>query len=63
MKSSNIYETDHDQFVDYEYWSSNHNAHETLSISNFLHSKCMDLFFLPENTKSVFQMVIQILVY
>jgi hypothetical protein len=35
MKSSSIYESDED--VDYEYWSSNHNAHVTLSISNSLH--------------------------
>jgi hypothetical protein len=41
MKSSSLYETDED--VDYEYWSSNHNAHTTLSISNSLHNKCMNL--------------------
>jgi hypothetical protein len=35
MKSSSIYEADED--VDYEYWSSNHNAHATFSISNSLH--------------------------
>jgi hypothetical protein len=29
MKSSSIFETDED--VDYEYWSSNHNAHSLLS--------------------------------
>jgi hypothetical protein len=46
MKSSNIYEADED--VDYEYWSSNHNAHVTLSISNSLHNKCMNLLHLPE---------------
>jgi hypothetical protein len=34
MKSSSLYETDQD--VDYEYWSSNHNAQATLSISNSL---------------------------
>jgi hypothetical protein len=48
MKSSTIYETDEDVDVDYEYWSSNHNAHATLSISNFLHNKCMNLLHLPE---------------
>jgi hypothetical protein len=37
MKSSSIYETDED--VDYEYWSSNYNAHATLSISNSLNNK------------------------
>jgi phosphoserine aminotransferase len=46
MKSSSLYETDEN--VDYEYWSSNHNAHATLSISNSLHSKCMNLLHLPE---------------
>jgi phosphoserine aminotransferase len=46
MKSSSLYEADQD--VDYEYWSSNHNAHATLSISNSLHTKCMNLLHLPE---------------
>jgi hypothetical protein len=46
IKSSSIYEADED--VDYEYWSSNHNAHATLSISNSLHNKFMDLLHLPE---------------
>jgi hypothetical protein len=46
MKSSKINETDED--VDNEYWSSNHNAHATLSISNSLHNKCINLFYLPE---------------
>jgi hypothetical protein len=31
MKNSSIYETDED--VDYEFWSSNHNANATLSMS------------------------------
>jgi hypothetical protein len=48
MKSSSIHEADEDVDVDYEYWSSNHNAHATLSISNFLHNKCMNLLHLPE---------------
>jgi hypothetical protein len=34
MKSSSLYETDED--VDYDYWSSNYNAHVTLSIINSL---------------------------
>jgi hypothetical protein len=52
IKSSILYEADQD--VDYEYWSSNHNAHSTLSISNSLHNKCMNLIHLPErNMKSV----------
>jgi hypothetical protein len=46
MKMSSLYEADQD--VDYEYWSSNHNAHATLSISNSLHNKCMNLLHLPE---------------
>jgi hypothetical protein len=46
MKISRIYEADED--VDYEHWSSNHNAHATLSISNSLHNKCMNILHLPE---------------
>jgi hypothetical protein len=46
MKSSSLHEADED--VDYEYWSSNHNAHATLSISNCLNNKCMNLLHLPE---------------
>jgi hypothetical protein len=46
MKSSSIYEADED--IDYEYLSSNHNAHVTLSISNSLHNTCMNLLHLPE---------------
>jgi hypothetical protein len=46
MKIANIYEADEN--VDYEYWSSNHNAHATLSISNSLHKKCMNLLHLHE---------------
>jgi hypothetical protein len=46
MKISIIYEADED--VDYEYWSSNHNAHATLSISNSLHNECMNLLHLTE---------------
>jgi hypothetical protein len=46
MKSSSLYEADKD--VDYEYWSSKHNAHATLSISNSLHNKCMNRLHLPE---------------
>jgi hypothetical protein len=34
IKSSNLYKADED--VEYEYWSSNHNAHTTLSLSNSL---------------------------
>jgi hypothetical protein len=52
MKSSSLYKADQD--VDYEYWSSNHHAHATLSISNSLRNKCMNLLHLPENSTSVF---------
>jgi hypothetical protein len=46
MKISIIYEAYQD--VDYEYYSPNHNVHATLSISNSLHKKCMNLLHLPE---------------
>jgi hypothetical protein len=48
IKSSSLYDEDED--VDYEYWSSNHNDHATLSISNSLHNKCMNLLllYIPE---------------
>jgi hypothetical protein len=39
MKSSCLYD---------EYWSSDHHAHATLSISNSLHHKCMNLLHLPD---------------
>jgi hypothetical protein len=48
LKSSSLYKTDEFIFVDYEYWSSNHNAHVTLSISNSLRNKCMNLLHLLE---------------
>jgi hypothetical protein len=46
MKSSTLYEADED--IDYEYWSWNHNAHVTLSVSNSLHNRCMNLLHLPD---------------
>jgi hypothetical protein len=46
MKISSLYEADED--VDYEYWPSNHNDHATLSISNSLHNKFINLLHLPE---------------
>jgi hypothetical protein len=48
IKSSSLYEADED--VDYEYWSSNHNAHATLSINSSLNNKCMKILLphLPE---------------
>jgi GH18 family chitinase len=48
MKISSIYDTDEDVDVDYEYWSSNHNAHATLSKCNSLHNIFMNLLHLPE---------------
>jgi hypothetical protein len=46
MKSLSNHKTDED--VDYEYWSSSHNADATLSISNSLHNNCMNLLDLTE---------------
>jgi hypothetical protein len=37
-----------DQDLDNDYWSSNHNAHATLRISNSLHNKCMNQLHLHE---------------
>jgi hypothetical protein len=48
IKCSIIIETDEYEHVDYEYWSSNHNAHATLSISNSLHNRSMNLLHLLE---------------
>jgi hypothetical protein len=48
MKKSRIYETNEDEDVDHEYWSSNHDDHTTLSISNSLHNKCMNLLHLTK---------------
>jgi hypothetical protein len=45
MKHSSLYETDED--LDYEYWSSNHNAYATLSISNSLQKNCMNMIYVP----------------
>jgi hypothetical protein len=46
MESSSNYEA-HEN-VDYEYWSSKHNAHTTLIVSNSLHNKCINLLHLTE---------------
>jgi hypothetical protein len=46
MKSSSLFEADED--IEYEYWSSNHNAHATLSISNSLNNNFMNLLHLPD---------------
>ena len=46
IRSSSIHESEED--VEYEYWSSDHNALTTLNISNSLHNKCRSLLLLPE---------------
>jgi hypothetical protein len=46
IKISSTYETGED--AHYEYFSSNHNAHSTLRISNSLHNKCMNQLHLSE---------------
>jgi hypothetical protein len=50
IKSSSIFEINEN--VCYEYRSSNHNAHLTLSIRNSLLNKCMNLLHLPEKFHS-----------
>jgi hypothetical protein len=53
IESSNIYETDED--VDYDYWSSNHNAHATLSISKpYKKTKTLFPLFYLKITSSLF---------
>ena len=46
VNTSNIYESQQD---DYDYWTSEHNIHTSISINNTLYNKCMNLLFLPEN--------------
>jgi hypothetical protein len=43
---SNIYESQ--QETDYDYWTSEHTIHTSISINNTLYNKCMNLLFLPE---------------
>jgi hypothetical protein len=45
--TSNIYEAQQD--TDYDFWSSDHNVHTSISINNTLYKKCMNLLFLQEN--------------
>ena len=47
INTSNIYESQ--QETDYDFWSSEHNVHASISINNTLYNKCMNLLFLPEN--------------
>ena len=47
INTSNIYESQ--QETDYDFWTSEHNVHASISINNTLYNKCMNLLFLPEN--------------
>jgi hypothetical protein len=44
--TSYIYESQ--QETDYDYWTSEHNVHKSISINNTLYNTCMNLLFLPE---------------
>jgi hypothetical protein len=46
IRGSSMHKTNED--LDYEYWSSDHNAHATLSKSNSIHDKCINQLYLPE---------------
>jgi hypothetical protein len=46
VNTSNIYESH--QETDYDYWTSEHSIHTSISINNTLYNKCMNLLFLPE---------------
>ena len=46
LRCSSLFETEND--LEYDHWSSDHNIHASISISNTLHNKCMNLLFLPE---------------
>jgi hypothetical protein len=46
LRSSGLFETEHD--LEYDHLSSDHNIHASISISITLHNKCMNLLFLPE---------------
>jgi hypothetical protein len=52
VNTSNIYESQ--QETDYDYWTSDHNVHTSISINNTLYKKCMNLLFLPDNHHIVF---------
>jgi hypothetical protein len=47
LNTSNIVEAQQD--TDYDFWTSDHNVHTSISINNTLYKKCMNLLFLPEN--------------
>ena len=61
LRSSSLFETEHD--LEYDHWSSDHNIHASITISNTLHNKCMNLLFLPETYHISIWMVLQTLVY
>jgi hypothetical protein len=46
VNTSNIYESQ--QETDYDYWTSEHNIHTSISINNTRYNKCINLLFLPE---------------
>jgi hypothetical protein len=46
VNTSNIYESQ--QETDYDYWTSEHSIHTSISMNNTLYNKCMNLLFLPE---------------
>jgi hypothetical protein len=62
VENSNLYESN--QETGYDFWTSEHNIHASISINNTLHYKCMSLlFFCQKDITSAFSMVAQILVY
>jgi hypothetical protein len=46
VNTSNIYESHKE--TDYDYWTSEHNIHTSISINITLYNECMNLLFLPE---------------
>ena len=46
VNTSKIYESQ--QETDYDYWTSEHNIHTSISINITLYNKYMNLLFLPE---------------
>jgi hypothetical protein len=46
INNSNLYESTHEN--DYNYWTSEHDAHASININNTFYSKCMNLLFPTE---------------
>jgi hypothetical protein len=46
VNTSNIYKSYRE--TDYDYWTSEHNIHTSISKNNTLYNKCMNILFLPE---------------